>query len=392
MPIQDISAQEPSLRHLGIRIQAAQPSAAETADSLQAAEIDQQERLTLAGLQLQQFEQAYVIRPGAQSNPIVIDPERISTENLMGSLQQLGQRLDLNTALDLHGAASTLIASMRQQNELAEDEPLTLVLKGAFGEIELDLERFKPEALRKAFNTGLAEQNAGELQAVHTELAGLSQLIRAGFDDEAGVAQLESWLSAIEPSSQSFDLGSLFSQALGYNPLNEESSVRHLLQALSAQGSELSSEFSSEQAEALNAKAQLAQLIADKVNALIEAANRLEAELELSPSPNAPDIMELIKAFQAIIRQLDQDIYKILAEQNKLKRFERKLLSQFAERLHRNLRFHQEQLQGFQRSAVERLNLLLRHSQAELQAKIWLLQQSSDSPQPVLNQAFKALD
>ncbi|HEY9839041.1 MAG TPA: hypothetical protein V6D23_01200, partial [Candidatus Obscuribacterales bacterium] len=163
----------PSLRNIGIRVQTiSQPAAAspgasptEAGPASPEARLDQQDRLTLASLQPQQFQQAYLLRPGSSAPPLVIDPGKINSTRLLASLQQVGQRLDLNTALELHGAASELIAAIRQTEAqpaalaeaLAGEPGLKLVLTGAFGEIELDLGQLAPDALRSAFSSGLEE-------------------------------------------------------------------------------------------------------------------------------------------------------------------------------------------------------------------------------------------
>ncbi|HEY9843124.1 MAG TPA: hypothetical protein V6D23_21830 [Candidatus Obscuribacterales bacterium] len=378
MPIQEITSAGPTLHHLGIHVQTAQPAgdaaAASPNETATPAAIDQQERLTLAGLQLNHFEQAYLVVPGVRDTPLVIDPSRFNSTPLVQSLQQVGRRLDLDTALDLHAAASSLIAAMRQSHELPAEGPVKLVLAGAFGEIELDLDRLQPEALRSAFSSGLEEQPRGQLQQIHSQLSSLSQLVRAGFEaDEAGVVA-QNWLAAV--MAPGFQPGAFFEQSQGFSPLNQESSVRQLLQSVqSAPVSESQSESPSQTQAQADARA-LSQLLEEKSQALIDAANRLEEQLELAPTPDAPDIMDLLRAFLAILRQLDLDISKLLKQQSQLKQFEHKLLAQFAERLHRNLNFQQSQLDGLRESRNERMKLLVSQAQTQLQSKIWLLQAS----------------
>lgn len=355
--IQDVTS-TPSLQSLGIRIhstdlghQASAPTGVSQADTT----IDQQERLTLAGLQLQNFESAYLVMPGG-AQPI--DTGRFSSEPLLQSLRQLGQRVDIDTALDLHQAASSLVASLRGQGALAQQEPVLLRLTGAFGEIELDLDRLQPEQLRHAFSSGLAEAGSGQMASTHGQLASLSQLIRAGFGGESA-HRLDGWLDAV--MAPDFEPAAFLSQAFGYNPLNQESSVRHLLQEVQASpGAE---------------DEPLAELLREKIDALVEAANRLEDELELAPAPDSPDILDLLRAFQAILRQLDRDIAKLLKQQQQAKQFERRLLAHFAENLHRRLDFQQHQLDALHRSPAQRLRLLMQQSFTELESRVWLARQ-----------------
>ncbi|PKL80557.1 MAG: hypothetical protein CVV27_00270 [Candidatus Melainabacteria bacterium HGW-Melainabacteria-1] len=371
MQVQDTAhtGREPSLRSLGIRVQ----SNIET-ETAGTADIDQAERLTLVGLQLQQFEQAYLVRPGTTAQPLVIDPSQFDADRLIGSLQRIGRQVDLDTALELHGAASSLIAGIRQleglSGEAAEDPDLTLVLAGPFGEIQLNLARLDPAALRTAFSSGLQEQANSELQAVHSQLGPLSQQVRAGFGPEDD-PQIDSWMAASK--AVEFKPEAFFEKTLGYHPLHEESGVRHLLSMLSQSRDlpDLNPEMLANRAEGM--------LLADKARALIEAANQLEAELELAPAPDSPDVLDLLKAFLAIIRQVDQDINALLKQQSKLKQFERKLLSQFAERLHRNLRLYGEKLELLQDSGQERLKLLTDQRMNEVRAKFWLASQGNAS-------------
>lgn len=366
MPIQEITSTGPSLHHIGIHVQRAGKTAAggQAMPEQGSDGIDQQERLTLAGLQLVSFEQAYVVVPGANQGPLKIDPKRFSSDPLLQSLQQIGKRLDLDAAMDLHQAASSLIASMRQQGELPQSEgPIKLVLAGAFGEIELELDRLQPSALREAFSSGLQEQPRQDLQSIHGQLSTLSQMVRAGFDAHDGAGQLADWIEAV--MAPSFELGDFFNQSLGYNPLNQESSVRSLLHGMQ----------SGAETQDADQQKRLAQLLREKVDALVEAANRLEDQLELAPAPDSPDILDLLRAFQAILRQLDLDIYKLLKSQNDLKQFERKLLGQFAERLHRDLDFHKSELDGLHQSHARRLQLLIDQARTQVEAKLWLSRQ-----------------
>ncbi|MEZ0374552.1 MAG: hypothetical protein ACAI44_36020 [Candidatus Sericytochromatia bacterium] len=432
----------PSLRNIGIRVQTISPSAAagpaaspaeasptEAGPASPEARLDQQDRLTLAGLQPQQFQQAYLLRPGSSAPPLVIDPGKINATRLLASLQQIGQRLDLNSALELHGAASELIAAIRQtqapnaelNGALAGEPALKLVLTGAFGEIEIDLDRLAPDALRAALSSGLEEQPADQLQQVHAQLAGLTERVRAGFGSQEEASQLEGWISALRLPS--FQPESFFQHALGFNPLNQASSVEHLLQSLPVtpavrpnpgpapgglQGIGPTAALPEAKPYPAGAKAlrgltgarplvrqqpvrPLANQVklnaiqnerlelAEKSRELIEIANQLEQRLKLHPQVDAPDILVLVRSFQKIIRQLDRDVSKIINVQSQHKQFEHKLLAQFSEKLQANLRFSRDRLDSLHGSGPERLKLLIDQSLIQLQAKIWLAQQNGSS-------------
>lgn len=372
MRIED-KASQPSLRRLGVNVQGA---ASQDASASEAPE--QRERLTLAGLQLQQFESAYMVLPGARRESLVIDPQQLDASRLLESLQQLGRRVDLDAALDLHGAASSLISAIRGAGP--DQAPLQLVLTGPFGEIALDLERLQPDALRAAFETGLQEQPSGELRQIHQQLGPLSQRVRAGFgdsDEEARQtqAQTESWLSAVNQD----DLGpeGLFSQTLGYNPLNEQSGVKQLLQALNEVPDEpvpTQSELDAKE----RAEAEAARL-AEQLENLVAAANALEDQLALSPRPQGSDISELLRHFLTVLRQLDREVNALLRQQSRRKQFDHGVLSQYADRLHRDLRLDNSRRDSLRQNASERLSLLLNQSQTQLQARLWLARQGNES-------------
>ncbi len=131
---------QPTLQHLGIRLHK-QVLPHELDPDF---EIDQSEYLQLAGLNLLDFEQAYVIHAGSQQESIELNVRELNGQRLLSSLNQLGQGLDLNRALDLHQAARELIGSMRPAIETSPETDFTgykLVLHGAFGKLELDFDK-----------------------------------------------------------------------------------------------------------------------------------------------------------------------------------------------------------------------------------------------------------
>lgn len=408
----------PKLSHLGIRVQTLTETAAEPANSLarpgepSADRFEHQALSQLSSdLSIRLF--AFSSTAGANASLPVGD---LHAGGLLEALRKVGNQLDLNSALNLHAAASELVASIRSRNGLTPEAPVQLQLEGAFGRIEIDTARLEPEALKNTLGAGLNQQPAHDLLRAHGQLAGLSQQIRAGFPQTADVSQI--WVSALK--TPDFQPASFFTRTLGFNPLEQHSSVSHLLAGIPnptarpaplsglaaaralpelprGQGPRASQmphagrEAAQLSAEALGHAAALAEgdELAAKSEALIAVANELERSLELSPSVEAPDILKLLRSFQKIIRQLDTDIGRILHKQTLHKQFEHKLLAQFSEQLRSNLRFNQERQDALQNSGSERLKLLINQSLVLLRAKLWLAQASGADSQ--LQQALSAL-
>lgn len=357
------SPPEPSLRHIGISIQP---------DVSAGTDIDQQERLTLAGLQLQEFDSAYVVRPGAMRTALVLEPGQLSASGLLQSLQQIGRRLDLDTALELHGAASALVNAIRDQDDLPS--PMVLVLSGPFGEISLDLDRLEPDALRQAFSNRLEVKPSTELQAVHSQLAPLTELVRAGFDaGDTAPDEARNWIQAAKSDIQ--DPAAFYQLARGSGSPLGNNRFALLIQALRMQS--LTSAPTPEEIYLPGAHDSLLASLSDKLLRLIQAADELEAALDLAPHVDGPDIMDLIRSFQEILRQLDHDfslINKSLAQDEQLAD---ELQTRFAERLGENQRFHQNELTALQGSSKERLRLLVKKALDQAEAEVELAKAAS---------------
>ncbi|MBF2051835.1 MAG: hypothetical protein IGS03_00045 [Candidatus Sericytochromatia bacterium] len=122
-------------------------------------------------------------------------------------------------------------------------------------------------------------------------------------------------------------------------------------------------------------------LLSERTLALIEAANRLGESLELAPQPDSPDVLELLRAFMAILRQLERDMAALQKAQNQDDKLERKLLADFARRQRADLHFHEDQLQFLDLTAQQRLMLGLNHSLQRLEAWAWLNSQRPHPPE-----------
>lgn len=370
MNIQELSsAFAPRLQDMGIQLRpsASSPPRTESPTPSHAAPTaDPHETLTLAGLQLVDLGKAYLVVEDQQDQPFEIDLQRLNPEKLMQSLQQLSSTRSLDSALNVQSQVNELVQAMRQAHTLPETpgQNLKVILEGAFGSLELDLSKLNPEALQSLFAEDLASQSSQSLQAQHEQLAGLSHLIRAGFSDSAplDLAQAQQW---VDLAQQPLGLLDFISQLLGYNPLNEEQSVRALLQQSPAESSERPN-FA---------------LLSERTLALIEAANRLGESLELAPKADGPDVMELLRAFLAILRQLEKDMALLQAEQNQDSKLERKLLADFARRQRADLSFHTDQLQSLDLTAQQRLMQGLNHSLQRLEAWTWLNSQRPHPPE-----------
>ncbi|MBF2051834.1 MAG: hypothetical protein IGS03_00040 [Candidatus Sericytochromatia bacterium] len=221
MNIQELSsAFTPRLRDMGIQVRASQPPRTETTPASPAAPTaDPHETLTLAGLQLVDLGKAYLVVEDRQDQPFEIDLQRLNPEKLMQSLQQLSNTRNLDAALNVQNQVNELVQAMRQAHQLPESptQNLKVVIEGAFGSLELDLSKLNPEALQSLFNQELAGQSSQSLQAQHQQLAGLSQLIRTGFSESAGLdlSQAQQW---VELAQQPLALLDFISQIMGYNP------------------------------------------------------------------------------------------------------------------------------------------------------------------------------
>lgn len=370
MNIQEIKPSlGPRLQDMGIQLRpgtSSQPSARASATPASSS-AEPQESLSLAGLQLVDLGKAYLVVEDQQEQPFEIDLQRLNPEKLMQSLQQLGNARNLGAALDVQNQVSELVQAMRQAHNLPDtpQENLKVIIEGAFGSLELDLSKLNPEALQSLFAEDLASQSSQNLQAQHQQLAGLSHMIRAGFSDSAelDLAQARQW---VDLAQQSLGLLDFISQLLGYNPLNEEQAVRALLQQSDTPNS--------------SDPASVA-LLSERTLALIEAANRLGESLELAPQPDSPDVLELLRAFLAILRQLEHDMAALQAEQNQNSKLERQLLADFSRRQRADLQFHQDQLQSLDMTAQQRLMLGLNHSLQRLEAWAWLNSQRPHPPE-----------
>jgi len=355
---------QPALQEIGVqvRLSSSQNSAQSTAQTSVPTHSNPQESLQLAGLQLLDFEKAYLVVQDQAEQPFEIESQMLNQSHLLESLQRLGQRLDLHAALELHSKTADLVSAMRQAHGLAPETEVKIRIQGAFGEIELDLQRLNPEHLRASFATELAQQEPSELKQTHQALASLSQRVRSGFESEQGnsPALAQHWVAAA--MNPELSLVELLSQSLGYNPLNEEASVRALMQLIEGRDPELA--FSGE------------ALFSEKTQALIDAANRLGSELDLAPVPNGPDVLELLRAFMAILRQLDQDMSALQGAQNQHRKLERKSLAHYAELQRQQAQYQQDQLDQLSQSGSQRLKLLLEQSLERIEARLWLVVQN----------------
>lgn len=314
------------------------------------------EELLLSGLQLLDFERAYVVTAGI---PEHIPLTMIDQSRLLASLQQVGQRIDLAHALSLHASAHHLLQSLTGP-QTAQEPPLKLRLEGRFGEIELDLARLEPTALHRAFAAAL--EHAPAIAEHHQQWAGLSQRIRAGFRAETPETPslLETWFSAIH--TPPFELARLFQEALGFDPLDAQASVRHLLAELAATPSPDESHLIAE------------SRLAGAITTLIATANELEATLELAPRPDSPDVSALLQAFLKILQQVQTDQAALLRGVQAKRQLDQKYLAQFAEQMQQQLRHHQQRLHLLGQSGHMRLQVLIGQSLQEVSARQSLLQ------------------
>lgn len=103
---------------------------------------------------------------------------------------------------------------------------------------------------------------------------------------------------------------------------------------------------------------QAMSLLDQKVLELIEVANQLEDKLVLAPSPDSPDILILLRAFQEILIQLGIDVEAIQKQQSTLKMQTQKITDTFAEQLNVRLRRLQEYAQTARSAEWETVKLL----------------------------------
>ncbi len=344
-PLSSLSETSLQLQNIGVKIHALQ------SENDPIASIDQQEQLTLAGLQLHQFDSAYVVLPGARKIPLSINPEALSSTRLLESLQQIGNKVDLDSALELHHAASSLIASIRSQTDPV---PAELVLAGAFGEIVLDLAQLQPDSLRKAFSTGLQKQPDTGLQHMHGQLADLAGQIRAGFEprSKSETLSVQNWIHSALKTDHTPESFNHFLFGSRNQMLN--GSLENFLFVLSQNTQE-----HNKPSDKVNSQQ---QKLAAQSNELIKLANQLEASLELAPRVDSPDILELLAQFLEILKQHEAELaqlFKQLASNNQIAD---ELQKRFSERLTENLRFHQDELAALQGSGHDRLKLLIQKS------------------------------
>lgn len=76
----------------------------------------------------------------------------------------------------------------------------------------------------------------------------------------------------------------------------------------------------------------------EKAQELIHIANALEAELALAPTPDSPNILELLRTFLDILQQLDHDLRSLQNEQHKIEHQNKKISDDFSVQLQERLR------------------------------------------------------
>lgn len=76
----------------------------------------------------------------------------------------------------------------------------------------------------------------------------------------------------------------------------------------------------------------------EKAQELIHIANTLEAELSLAPTPDSPDILELLHEFLTLLQQLDHDLRSIQDHQQKIEHQNKKISDSFSTQLQERLR------------------------------------------------------
>lgn len=348
------------LQNIGVKIQAL------SSENKPIASIDQQEQLTLAGLQLHQFESAYVVLPGARKTPLSIQPEALSSSRLLESLQKVGSQVDLDSALELHNAASSLIASIRSQ---AEPAPSELVLTGAFGKIVLDLDKLKPDALRSAFSKGLQNLPDTELKQMHSQLANLTEQIRAGFkpSTQSETLSVQNWVQSALKTDHTPESFNQFLFGSRTQVLN--GSLEDFLFVLNQLIISQKAQTHNKPSDKVNS---LEQELTAKSSKLIQLANQLEASLELAPQVDSPAILELLGQFLEILQQLETELGQIFKQLANNQQVADELQKRFSERLTENLQFHQNELSALQDSGHNRLKLLIKKALIQTQAELEL--------------------
>ncbi len=370
MIIQSMSMTQP-LRKLGISIQPSgktrRPVAeveASAAPKKESNEFNTHESVAFGGLQLLDFDQAYLLNKTLPRQKHDLNPDLIKESHLLNALSHLGAEIDLDRALNIQSQAASIVQRIRQQTPIAEDTQLLLVIEGAFGTIELDLEKLQPEHLSVAFAAGLAQSPSEQIEVSHQQIAGLNHKIRSQMRFTTSVAEAQRWLNLSQAAG--LKLPEFLQAALGYNPLDQEQSVRYFLNE--TQNAEIS-----KNPETLA----LERLIAERVAALVAEANALGDLLELAPQPDSPDVLELLRAFMAIFKQLDLDLKALLKPQLEKQNFDRQVLAQFATQLQARLKISSDFLDQLQAQPTDRLGILVTHYRQDLAARLSLIQQSA---------------
>lgn len=368
MRISDVT-NTPLLRQIGVNYQVrTQVSVGEAPASLAP-----QESFELSDLDPNAVQAVYAASQG--SAPVAVDP--LNRQSLLQALQQVGQQVNLQNALAVQAAAAEIIASIRSQGGSVGQ---TLSIQGAFGQIELDLEKLQPERLRAAFAAQLGVQSPGSLIANFQAVSSLTQQIRSEFapTDFGRVSQL---LGIAQ--SPRFEIQNLVTAAFGFNALNQGASVAALQAGLTAVPDDAVKKLQAE--------------LAEKVQRLVNQANLLAETLEINPNLEAPDVGELIHSFLLIFAQLDADLNAIVDAQIKAKNFERKILAEFAAALQRSLSLKPQDREKLDTSYTERIKWVIEQQLQAIKSRLGVISQTPLSAglehlQPDLLQALEQLN
>lgn len=280
----------------------------------------------------------------AQGQALDVDAQLLNKTQLLASFEQVINHFQLDAALQLEQEVSQVLKAFK----LSQAQAPRLEINTPDTSLTLDTQLLTPEHLQKVFAQALSQSSAEELKSHHQAFQAF--LPRSVIPHPTDSQQYQALFQ-----SESFDWSN-FVHVLKYDPYNEVKSINTLFEDI-----ELAS---------VPAGLNLSQSTLD----LMEKAQQLENELELNPTPDSPNVMELFQAFLKILQTLDLELRALLKSELSQLKSQRSLLKRFAETLRENLAFTQDKRSALSQQKAERMQLFLHLKLLGLNAKIQVAQ------------------
>ncbi|PIQ25283.1 hypothetical protein COW36_19885 [bacterium (Candidatus Blackallbacteria) CG17_big_fil_post_rev_8_21_14_2_50_48_46] len=306
------------------------------------------------------------IQAEEDSSALEIGMEHLNQAHLLQALQ--------NAETNLQGAQTfvkeveDLLATLKSEYGIAPNQATRLKIETSQAPLWIDPQALNPERLMETFVQARSLLDLSSLQTNHQALAPLAATVLEQMRSTLpNVQQAEAWLESLN------------------NPDFPSSWIQALQKGLQAQKNQRASSLQGlEENPGQDSPAAPAWGLSAEAEALIQLANALEENLELAPTPNSPDVLELFRAFAKIFENLDFALNQlILAQEAKLKE-KKNLLADFSETLWQNQKYSQAKLDQLHLQVHERfrigLEALLNPLKTKAEYLQTLLSEAADSP------------